>query len=150
MGGFEGGDEGGFWDEDAILTLIEKPQKNKEIFYIETNEFGCSIKVPSKGLYVKISLVECECESFVIEGSDDVEIPSDTLYKAYQALLSYTCDTDLEDFINGHKVIVTKNSSCSSTLSANEFDTLSFMRLLKDACNLILSDDDLIKIQSTL
>ena len=148
MGGFEGGDEGGFWDVDSISILIDEQHKNKpkkkEIFHITTNDLGYSIKVHEKGLYDTISFVSCACKSFKIEGCDDVPIESNVLYKAYQALLECTCDSDISDFFYEHKVVVTKAISSSVDLSG-ESDTFAFMRLLKETCNLILSDEELVK-----
>jgi len=62
MGGFEGGDEGGFWDVDAISSLIEKQNntksknKNREKSYIETNDSGYRIKAHAKvNIFLKVT-----------------------------------------------------------------------------------------------
>ena len=181
MGGFEGGDEGGFWDVDAISSLIDKQNNNKpknpnkEKPYIETNDSGYSIKAHAKvniflkitghkdgyhtllsrfvrvqDLYDTISFVPCECESFTIEGCDDIPLESNTIYKAYQALNNFTTDSDVEDFFYEHKVVVTKRIPSQAGLGGGSSDAAAFMRLVKEVCNLILSIDELAKIGSTI
>ena len=179
MGGFEGGDEGGFWDIDAISSLIDKQNNNKpknpnkEKPFIETNDSGYSIKAHAKvniflkitghkdgyhtllsrfvrvqDLYDTISFVPCECESFTIEGCDDIPLESNTIYKAYQALNDFTTDSDVEDFFYEHKVVVTKHIPSQAGLGGGSSDAAAFMRLVKEVCNLILSIDELAKIGS--
>ena len=62
MGGFEGGDEGGFWDIDSISVLVNKQDNdkaknaNKEKIYIQTNESEYSIKAHAKvNVFLKIT-----------------------------------------------------------------------------------------------
>jgi len=181
MGGFEGGDEGGFWDVDSISALIDKQSDNKSKntnkakTYIETSESGYSIKAHAKvtiflkitghkdenltllsravrveELYDTISLVPCECDSFTIEGCDDIPIEENTIYKAYKALCDYTADSDIVDFFNEHKVVVTKRISSKAGLGGASSDAAAFMHLLKEVCNLVLSTDELAKVGSTI
>ena len=179
MGGFEGGDEGGFWDIDILPSLIEKQNKskttNREKPYIETSDSGYSIKAHAKiniflkitgqkdgqnsllsrivrveDLYDTISFVPCECEGFTIEGCDDIPLESNTIYKAYEALNDFTTDSDVEDFFYEHKVVVTKRIPSKAGLGGGSSDAAAFMRLVKEVCNLILSNDELAKIGSTI
>ena len=63
MGGFAGGDEGGYWDEDSISILNKKPKNtNREKVNIQTKDGNFS--------YECISFVPCKCKSFTIEGCD--------------------------------------------------------------------------------
>lgn len=62
MGGFEGGDEGGFWDIDSIATLVDKTNENKsknikkEKLYVGTSDSGYSIKAYAKvNIFSKIT-----------------------------------------------------------------------------------------------
>lgn len=177
MGGFEGGDEGGFWDIDSISTLIDKQRENtpkniyKEKTYIETSDSIFSIKAHAKvniflkvtghkdgyhtllsrfvrveDLYDTISFVPCQCEHFSIEGCDDIPLESNTMYKAYQALLDYTADSDISDFFYEHKVVVSKRIPSQAGLGGGSSDAAAFMRLLKEVCNLVLSTNELAKI----
>jgi len=175
MGGFEGGDEAGFWDSDTLASPIKKSSQNanKTKLSIEKSDAGYSIKAHAKAtvflkvtgykdgcptllsrylrveeLYDTISFVPCKSETFTIEGCNDIPIESNTIYKAYKALIEYTADTDIEEFFNDYKVVVTKRIPIQSGLGGASSDAAAFMHLLKEACNLILSSDELIKIGS--
>ncbi|MCO4844440.1 MAG: 4-(cytidine 5'-diphospho)-2-C-methyl-D-erythritol kinase [Sulfurovum sp.] len=181
MGGFEGGDEGGFWDIDSIATLIDQQNNTKSKHpnrgksYIETSDSGYSIKAHAKvniflkitghkdgcytllsrfirveELYDTISFVPCKCETFSIEGCDDIPLESNTIYKAYNALIDYTSDSDIVDFFYEHKVVVTKRIPSQSGLGGGSSDAAAFMCLVKEVCNLILSSGELAKIGSTI
>ncbi len=155
MGGFEGGDEAGFWDIDTLATSIEKQHQNRSKSNnrikdsIQRSDSGYSIKAYTKGkeLYNTISFVPHECKTFTIEGCDDIPLESNTIYKAYKALLDYTNDSDISDFFCEHKVVVTKSISSQANTSSN---AAAFMLLVKEVCNLILSEDELVTIGSTV
>lgn len=141
MGGFEGGDEGGFWDEDAIDVLIAKQnspkpesKKQKKII-IETKNSAYFLQDDST-----ISIIPHSCTTFTIEGCDDIPFESNTIYKTYKALIELTCDSDIVDFFDEHKVVVTEYSPHSSSLS--------FLLLVKELCSLVLSDAELEKINA--
>ena len=181
MGGFEGGDEGGFWDIDSIATLIDQQNNTKSKHpnrgksYIETSDSGYSIKAHAKvtiflkitghkygsltllsrfmrveELYDTISFVPCTCETFTIEGCDNIPLESNTIYKAYHALIDYTSDSDIIDFFDEHKVVVTKRIVSSVGLGGSASDAAAFMHLLKEVCNLVVSTDELAKIGRAL
>lgn len=181
MGGFEGGDEGGFWDTDSISTLIEKQNSNKSKYThteksdIQTSDLGYSIKAHAKvniflkitghkdgyptllsrfmrveNLYDTISFVPCQCEAFSIEGCDGIPIESNTIYKAYKALIDSTADLDIVEFFYEYKVVVTKRIPSQAGLGGASSNAAAFMRLIKEACNLVLSSDELAKIGSEL
>jgi len=175
MGGFEGGDEAGFWDSDTLASPIKKSSHptNKTKLSIEKSDASYSIKAHAKAtvflkitgyedglptllsrylrveeLYDTISFVPCTSGTFIIEGCNDIPIESNTIYKAYKALLDYTADTDIEEFFNDYKVVVTKRIPIHSGLGGASSDAAAFMHLIKEACNLILSSDELLKIGS--
>ncbi len=181
MGGFEGGDEGGFWDTDTLAALVEKQNEKRSKSatatksHIETSDSGYRIKAHAKiniffkitgyqdgrptllsrcvrvdELYDTISFVPCECEAFTIEGCDTVPLESNTIYKAYKALCSYTADPDIAEFFHEHKVVVTKGIPYSAGLAGASSDAASFMHLLKEVCNLVISSDELAKIGSSV
>jgi 4-diphosphocytidyl-2-C-methyl-D-erythritol kinase len=158
MGGFEGGDEAGFWDIDIPPTSMVKhidnisKSRNRAASYIERSDFRCSIKAHAKvkGLYDTISFVPCECETFTIEGCDDIPLESNSIYKAYKALLDFTDDLDIADFFYAHKIVVTKGIPLHAGLGGAASDAAAFILLVKEVCNLILSMDELVSIGSTV
>lgn len=181
MGGFEGGDEGGFWDEDPILSLIDKQNENRTKHqkstkpHITIDNAQYSIKAHAKAtiflkitgyldnrptllsrvvrlhdLYDVISFVPCECDTFTLEGCDGIDLHSNTIYKAYQALIDYTNDLDIEAFFHEHKVVVNKNIPLSEGLGGSSSDAAAFIHLVKEVCNLVLSLDELLDIANAI
>ena len=176
MGGFEGGDEGGFWDIDILPELINKqkdtPKRTKqEKPYIQTSDSGYSIKAHAKinifqkftrskdshpivlsrvirveDVYDTISFVPCKCDGFSIEGCDDIALKSNSIYQAYQKLCDYTADSDIEDFFHEYKVVVTKRIPTCAGLAGASSDAASFLRLTKEVCNLVISTNELVNI----
>jgi len=137
MGGFEGGDEGGFWDVDAIDTLIKKQNnpllKSKRKVIIEIKDSVYTLKGDTT-----LSILAQNCESFTIEGAENIPLESNAIYKAYKALIELTCDSDIEEFFYEHKVHLTSYKPSSNSLN--------FLLLVKELCNLALSDVELRKI----
>ncbi|MBL4730608.1 MAG: hypothetical protein JKY28_04480 [Sulfurimonas sp.] len=133
MGGFAGGDEGGYWDVDSISSMIDKQNKASK----KTTEYD--------ELYSNISFVACKCESFTIEGYDATRLKSSGIYKAYKALNDFVGegDSDIVDFFSQHKVVITQGISLSCEVAV-------FMRLVQEACNLIISTDELVDIEATI
>ena len=181
MGGFAGGDEGGYWDDDSLLSPIDKQNSNKakhssaKKLHIETSDMGYSIKAYAKiniflkitgyedgrysfisrvaqvkELYDTLSFVPCKCEMFTIEGCDEIPLESNSIYKAYQALLDFTADSDISDFFYTHKVVVKKAIPLGSGLGGYSSNAAAFIHLVKEVCNLILSTKELVKIGSTI
>ena len=152
MGGFEGGDEGGFWDIDPLPVSINKGSAlspngvNKKKFDIERDDDRYSIKVHPKELYNAISFIPCKCETFTIEGYDTTPVESTTIFKAFIVLTNATGDTDIVEFFYTHKVVVTKCIPDSTDLERSACDTGSFIYLLKEVLNLVLTTDELLSI----
>ncbi len=155
MGGFEGGDEGGFWDEDSISILIDKQnnlqaKKTKIKQSIHTSDSGYSVRAytEDKNSYSTISFVLCKCDTFSIEGCEGISLQSNKIYKAYKALLELTHDTDIVDFFSEYKVLVTHGNTLPP--QNNFYEVASFMYLLKEVCNLVISNKELLKIENSL
>jgi len=106
--------------------------------------------VKVKSLYDEIEFVPCECDSFTIEGCDDVPLESNTIYKAYKALNEHTGDLDILNFFYKHKVVVKKNIPSQAGLGGGSSDAGAFMRLVRDVCNLMINTDELAKIGATI
>lgn len=178
MGGFEGGDEGGYWDIDTLPAGMDHGNDNKSNSKkprIEKTDSGYSIKAHAKvniflkitghqngyhtllsrfmqvkDLYDTITFVPCECDTFTIEGCDDVPLESNTIYKAYKALNDYTGDLDILNFFYKHKVVVTKRIPSQAGLGGGSSDAAAFMLLVKEVCNLLISTKELAKLGSTI
>ena len=153
MGGFAGGDEAGYWDDDTIFTLSDKKDKYTSKPSIEKSDLGYSIKAYAKSnkeLYDTISFVPCKCDAFIIEECEAVTLESNSIYKAYKALIEYTADTDIEEFFYEHKVVVTKDIPYSLGHGGASSDAAAFMCLTKEVCNLVISTDELVKIGATI
>ena len=101
-------------------------------------------------LYDTIEFVPCVCESFTIEGCDDVPLESNTIYKAYKALNAHTGDLDILNFFYKHKVVVTKRIPSQAGLGGGSSDAGAFMRLVREVCNLMISIEELAKVGSTI
>ncbi len=178
MGGFEGGDEGGYWDIDTLPASADKGDEPKSIrrqSTIEKTDSGYSIKAHAKvniflkitghengyhtllsrfmqveDLYDTIAFVPCECDTFTIEGCERIPLESNTIYKAYKALNDHTGDLDILNFFYKHKVVVTKRIPSQAGLGGGSSDAAAFMRLVKEVCNLLISTKELAKIGSTI
>jgi len=175
MGGFAGGDEGGYWDIEDINNSSKSNGTNREKSTIEKSASGYSIRAHAKvniflkitghkdgyhtllsrfvrveDLYDTIKFVPCECETFTIEGCENVPLASNTIYKAYKALNEQTGDLDILNFFYKHKVVVTKRIPSQAGLGGGSSDAAAFIRLVKEVCNLILSTEELAKIGSTI
>jgi 4-diphosphocytidyl-2-C-methyl-D-erythritol kinase len=168
MGGFEGGDEGGFWDIDMLdkQSVSTSKHAKKATYHIERSGSVYSIKAYAKTTkslnelndtllphvihiqeqYDTISFVPSECETFTIESPDEIPIKESSIYRAYQALIDYTADTDIEEFFHQHKVAVTRGNASSAALVSNSSHAAAFILLVKELCNLILRNDELAKI----
>ena len=99
-------------------------------------------------LYDTIEFIPCECDSFTIEGCDDIPLESNTIYKAYKALNDATGNLDILNFFYKHKVVVTKRIPSQAGLGGGSSDAAAFMRLVKETCNLMISTEDLAKLGS--
>ncbi|WP_309499508.1 4-(cytidine 5'-diphospho)-2-C-methyl-D-erythritol kinase [Sulfurovum sp.] len=186
MGGFAGGDEGGYWDIDSLPKWMNKEkeaiQNNKKSngtsrgkSYIEKSDSGYSIKAHAKvniflkiaghkdgyhtllsrfmrveDLYDTITFEPSECDTFTIEGCDDIPLESNTIYKAYKALNEHTGDLDILNFFYKHKVVVIKRIPSQAGLGGGSSDGAAFMRLVKEVCNLLISTKELARIGSTV
>ena len=178
MGGFEGGDEAGFWDEDTLPAHINnnnetKPkrmqstiEKNGSVYTIKAHaKVNIFLKITGhkdgyhtllsrfmmvEDLYDTITFKPCECDTFTIEGCEGVPLESNTIYKAYKALNAHTGDLDILNFFYKHKVVVTKRIPTQAGLGGGSSDAAAFMRLVKEVCNLMISTKELAELGSTI
>lgn len=99
-------------------------------------------------LYDTISFIPCECESFTIEGMDDVELKSNTIYKAFVALNDFSGDLEIVNFFHHHKVMVDKHIPTLAGLGGGSSDAASFLLLVNKVCDLGIDIPTLAKIGS--
>jgi len=129
----------------AKVNIFLKITGHKEDHHTLLSRF---VKV--EDLYDTIEFVPCECESFTIEGCDDIPLKSNTIYKAYKALNDHTGDLDILNFFYTHKVVVSKRIPSQAGLGGGSSDAAAFMRLVKEVCDLKISTDDLAELGSTI
>jgi len=99
-------------------------------------------------LYDTISLVEGTFEDFTIEGCEGVPLESNTIYKAYQALLEPF--PKLADFFKHHKVVVEKRIPSQAGLGGGSSDAGAFLRLINTLSKNPLPTDALAKLGSNI
>ena len=103
-----------------------------------------------KNLYDTIEFVPCKCDSFTIEGIDGVDIKDNIIYKAYLALNQNLGDLDILEFFYNHKVVVKKNIPMGAGLGGGSSNAATFINMVKEACNLKATTQELAKIGATL
>lgn len=101
-------------------------------------------------LYDTIDFVPCECDTFTIEGCDNVPLKSNTIYKAYETLLEHTQNSELENFFKSHKVVVTKRIPSQAGLGGGSSDAAAFMRLCNEVCDMEIDTPTLSQLGSTI
>ena len=129
----------------AKINIFLKITGHKEGYHTLLSRF-----VRVEDLYDTIEFVPCECETFTIEGCDNIPLESNTIYKAYKALNSHTADPAILDFFSKHKVVVTKCIPSQAGLGGGSSDAAAFMRLVNEVCDLQIETDALAKIGSTI
>jgi 4-diphosphocytidyl-2-C-methyl-D-erythritol kinase len=101
-------------------------------------------------LYDTISFIPCKCESFTIEGMDNIELKSNTIYKAFVALNDFSGDLEILNFFHNHKVVVDKKIPTLAGLGGGSSDAASFLLLVNKVCDLKLDIPTLAKIGSKI
>ncbi len=129
----------------AKVNIFLKITGHKEGYHTLLSRF-----VRVDDLYDTIEFIPCECDSFTIEGCESVPLESNTIYKAYKILNEYTGDLDILNFFYKHKVVVTKRIPSQAGLGGGSSDAAAFMCLVKEACNLLLSTEELAQIGSKI
>jgi len=127
----------------AKVNIFLKITGHKEGYHTLLSRF-----MRVEDLYDTIEFVPCECDSFTLEGCDDIPLESNTIYKAYKALNDATGDLDILNFFYKHKVVVTKRIPSQAGLGGGSSDAAAFMRLVKEVCDLMISTEELANIGS--
>ncbi len=101
-------------------------------------------------LYDIIEFVPQKCDSFTIEGIDEVKREDNIIYKAYKALNLHIGDLDILDFFYNHKVVVKKQIPFGAGLGGGSSNAATFMKMVKEVCNLKVSIEELANIGATI
>jgi hypothetical protein len=133
MGGFEGGDEAGFWEEEQSNSLYGTSQVTSKIKY-QIIQDDTIYKIKTYGFNGIIQLSPFKSNELIIEGNT-----TDIIQKAYKALVDFTDDMEIVELFQTHKIIieVPDNETILGAL---------FILLTKDICNLILNKNELKEI----
>jgi len=129
----------------AKINIFLKITGYKEGYHTLISRF-----VRVEDLYDTIEFVPSECETFSIEGCDDIPLESNTIYKAYKALNNYSTGLDIKDFFQKHKVVLSKRIPSQAGLGGGSSDAAAFMRLINEVCDLKISTDELAELGSTI
>ena len=150
MGGFEGGDEAGFWEEKPLFTLKERQERTKKDNverFISITDDGYEIKVKDdkSTKYHKISFEPALCDRFFVEIKDDSHALD--AFENFVELLKEEGDTSkIDQFFLEHKVVITFDS----TLSVNPAAFYAaFLFLTNVAVELSFSIDELKSLAAT-
>jgi 4-diphosphocytidyl-2-C-methyl-D-erythritol kinase len=129
----------------AKINIFLKITGHKDGYHTLISRF-----VRVNNLYDTISLVPQKCSSFTIEGCSGVPTNSNTIYRAYRALLEERDGSRVEQFFANHKVVVEKRIPSLAGLGGGSSDGASFMRLVNDICHLNIPTDRLSYIGSKI
>lgn len=135
MGGFEGGDEGGFWEEAEIFNPRPKRSDSKSINYTKLQEKKW-----------RLHFVESEgARAFVLpnELKDMKEQIIQTLTRLADLLLKESQDSEIEEFLQEHSLLF--EELAPTELQATRELTLEelFLEQLKESLNLILTPKEI-------
>ncbi len=103
-----------------------------------------------ENLYDTIGFVPAKCDSFTVEGIDGVDTKDNIIYKAYKALNSHIGDLDILEYFYNHKVVVKKNIPIGAGLGGGSANAATFINMVKSACSLQATTEELAKIGATL
>ncbi len=129
----------------AKVNIFLKITGHKDGYHTLLSRF-----VRVEDLYDTITFEPSECDTFTIEGCDDVPTKSNTIYKAYNALLQHSNSKVLSDFFTQHKIVVNKRIPSQAGLGGGSSDAAAFMRLVNEVCDLQIDTETLAKIGSTI
>lgn len=129
----------------AKVNIFLKITGHKDGYHTLLSRF---VKV--ENLYDTITFIPSHCEGFTIEGCDGLPTKSNTIYKAYLALLEATNDLSIEKFFEQHKVVIEKKIPSQAGLGGGSSDAATFLRLANQLCDLNISIDKLSQIGSSV
>jgi len=99
-------------------------------------------------LYDTLTITPAKCDTFTIEGCQNIPLESNTVYKAYVALLEPF--PKLEDFFKEHKIVIEKRIPSQAGLGGGSSDAGAFMRLINTLSQNPLSKKELAQLGSRI
>ncbi|RRS31240.1 MAG: 4-diphosphocytidyl-2C-methyl-D-erythritol kinase [Epsilonproteobacteria bacterium (ex Lamellibrachia satsuma)] len=129
----------------AKVNIFLKITGHKEGYHTLLSRF-----MRVEDLYDTITFVPCSCNTFTIEGCEEVPLESNTIYKAYRALNDFIGSAEIFNFFHEYKVFVDKQIPSQAGLGGGSSDAAAFMRLVNKVCGLNISIENLAKIGSTI
>ena len=115
----------------AKVNIFLKIVGKKEGYHLLRSRF-----MQVEGLYDTIRFVPAECEHFTLEGTPEIPLESNTLYKAYKALNEAAGDLEILEFFYHHKVIVETRIPAQAGLGGGSSDAGTFLRAIDEVCDL--------------
>ena len=97
-------------------------------------------------LYDELSFVEKDSKNFKIIGTFSCETKQNTIYKAYEALKSYTSSKELENLMVDYAIEVKKSIPAFAGLGGGSSDAATYLKMCNDRLELGLSLDELATI----
>lgn len=148
MGGFEGGDEAGFWDEESIDSFVKKQHSPKSIekkrVSFDGERYTIEVFMQEESLGI-LHLEPSDSKAFRVDGSTKIPEIQESITEAYKQVVAYTKDPDIEDFFVEYTLCVKHNLSEVSREELQSF-SLAFLCLCKEACNLVVSFEELERV----
>lgn len=96
-----------------------------------------------KNLFDKISFIKKNVKTFTLEGNFSCPLEKNTVYKAYKELKNYD---GVEDFFENNIVRINKRIPEFAGLGGGSSNCACFLNMVNEACNLMLSKEELAKI----
>ena len=144
MGGFEGGDEAGFWDIEAHIEPVFASQKSKHHapphHVIEVSE-GYVIPIYIDENH-QIGTLHCLRAPVFIEGLVSVESLPERIKMVYRNLLEVTQDFEIDEFFSEHSIHIEISKECDP-LMIETASAVAFLLLSKEVCSLLLNRSEL-------
>jgi len=129
---------------NIFLKITGRKEYNGNFYHTLNSRF-----MIVENLFDTIEFTPCKCSSFTIDGLD-IDRENNIIYKAYKALNIHTGDLDILDFFYNHKVVVNKKIPMGAGLGGGSSNAATFMLMVKEACNLKISIDELASIGATI
>lgn len=150
MGGFEGGDEAGFWEEPQLLAPSKKSHQPQHVIDYEDGQWHLTlpdyqVDVGPDGQraftkkdvgFVHMSIVPAKKDSSLfngVESRNEIAL----LKSCYDGLLEHTADSDIEEFFQDHCFKIALNGGVDDDYSGAL--CAGVMLLIKEACSLVIT-----------
>ena len=97
-------------------------------------------------VYDEISFIKSYKNGFFIDGNFSCPLEKNTIYKAYQNILEYTNNKDIENYFKEYSISIKKNIPEFAGLGGGSSNSASFLKKINEELNLKLTIEELAKI----